>query len=204
MRFRLTLLPLGLAALTLTGCHVKLDEPVVTKQANATSNYVADASTPGTATTGQSPIAPKDDETKHKGYRRERIYQLWEIKTTKITVNGHPLTAWVMDDDSHRQEGMMFVRNEDFTPDQAMLFVFPNAQEQSFWMHNTLIDLDVAYIGKDKKVVRATTMKALDETSVPSQGPSMYVLEMKAGTIQRLGIKKGDSIDIPASVKASA
>ena len=69
-------------------------------------------------------------------------------------------------------------------------------------MKHTYIPLDIAYIAPDKTVVSTATMKPFDETNTPSKGSSQYVLEMKEGTLQRLGIQKGTKIDIPASVKA--
>ena len=87
-------------------------------------------------------------------------------------------------------------------PDQAMIFVFQNPSPQNFWMHNTLVDLDIAYIGTDKKVIKAATMKKLNDNTTPSGGPAQYALEMKAGTIARLGIAKGTRVDIPADLKA--
>src|SRR5579863_4153100 len=86
---------LPILGLAISGCHVKLDEPVVNSKANAASNYVVDKNAP-TATTTPVSMATKPttgtakdqgstsgDDKQHKGYRRERIYQLWTIKTTK-------------------------------------------------------------------------------------------------------------------------
>lgn len=97
----------------------------------------------------------------------------------------------------------MFVRDKDMQPDQAMIFVFPDARQQSFWMHNTYIPLDIAYIGQDKNVVSTATMQPLQDKNYPSDGKAMYVLEMKEGTLRRLGIGKGTHVEIPDTLKAT-
>jgi uncharacterized membrane protein (UPF0127 family) len=193
------LTPLIFVAFMLTGCHVNVDEPV--------ANQPQNSSVP--ATPAAVPVAEKvsaksaeDPQTK-PGYNPRRIHQLGDLKTATLTINGHKLKTWIMDNDSLREEGMMFLTDKEVKPDETMLFVFPEAREQSFWMHNTLIPLDIAYIGADKKVVRATTMKALDESSVPSNGKALYALEMKKGTNDRLHIAKGTTVDIPASIKTA-
>ena len=209
----------------ITGCKVDINEPQAASPtaatATATSGATAPASTGATTTThlttagksdttaktpGKKPDATPDPLQKDKenpAYNASRIYQLFNLKTAPLTINGQTLTAWIADNDSLRQEGLMFVKDNEIKPDQAMIFVFPDAKEQGFWMHNTYIPLDIAYIGSDKVVVSTATMKALDETNVPSHGKAQYALEMKTGTLQRLGINKGTRVEIPDSVKSA-
>lgn len=131
-----------------------------------------------------------------------RIYQLKELETTVVTIGKHKLKAWVMDTDSKRTEGMMFLQTKELKPDAAMLFVFPDEQERSFWMQNTYVPLDIAYIAKSGKIVSAKSMKPLDESGVPSDGAAMYVLEMQQGSFKRLGIKAGMRAIIDPKVKS--
>ncbi len=136
--------------------------------------------------------APKDVQVKPRpGTNPSRINQLYDLKTTTITIGPHKFKAWIMDDNSKRTEGMMFLTNAEFKDNETMLFVFPDEVERSFWMHNTLVDLDIAYIKKDGTLVSVHTMKALDETGVPSKGAAMYALEARAGLFKRLGIRAG-------------
>ncbi|MCA0360898.1 MAG: DUF192 domain-containing protein [Armatimonadetes bacterium] len=135
----------------------------------------------------------------------ERMYQLKELKTTKISIpEKMELTAWIMDTNSKRAEGMMHLLDADFTEKQGMLFVFNRAAYQRFWMRNTLVDLDIAYIHANGKINSIYTMKALDETTdYSSAAASLYVLEAKAGLFKKLGVKVGDTISIPKDVKAA-
>jgi uncharacterized membrane protein (UPF0127 family) len=136
------------------------------------------------------------------GYNPSRIYQLSTFKTADLGIDGHTLKTWIADTESKQQEGLMFVKDKDITDDQSMIFVYSNAGPQKFWMNHTYIPLDIAYIGPDKKVVSTATMKPFDLNNTPSGGSAQYALEMKVGSLSRLGIRKGTAIDIPPSVKS--
>lgn len=132
----------------------------------------------------------------------KRIYQLKDYGVAPISVGKAKLKAWIADTDSKRQEGMMFLTDKEVPKDGAMLFVFPSAAERKFWMHNTLIPLDIAYIDEKFVVISVAAMKAKDDSGVPSKGAAMYVLEMKNGAFKRLGIKVGQKLVIPTNIKA--
>lgn len=184
--------------LVLVGCQVKVDQPVTQAPEKATESTPA-PSAPTTA--AKSSLATSTPDEQKQGFNKNRVHQLYDLRTTTLTINGQKLTTYVMDNDALREEGFMFVKDEEVKPDQAMIFVFPDAKEQSFWMHNTIMPLDIAYIAPDKTVVSATTMKPMDDSSVPSHGKAMYALEMKKGTIERLGIHKGTKVEIPPEIK---
>ncbi len=131
-----------------------------------------------------------------------RTHQLKDLERIEVEIGPNKLKTWLMNSDAKRMEGMMWLTNKEVKPDDAMLFVFKDEDYLSFWMRNTLIPLDIAYINKRKQIVRATSMKALDETGVPSNYPAMYALEMKEGAFKRLGIREGMTVKMPASVKA--
>ncbi|MGZ3689956.1 MAG: DUF192 domain-containing protein [Pseudobdellovibrio sp.] len=75
--------------------------------------------------------------------------------------------------------------------DNGMIFIFEDEQIRDFWMKNTLIDLDIAYLNKDKKIIDIQTMKAVtsilqtDLPSYPSKGPAQYAVEMNAGWFKK-------------------
>ena len=189
------------AALFAVGCHVNVEEPPV-QNTQKTDTAPPQTAKGGTETKKETPRPVTAATTPAKGLNRNRIHQLYDLRTTTISINGQKLTAYLMDNDSLRNEGFMFVKDEDVQPNQSMLFVFPDEAERGFWMHNTIMPLDIAYIAKDKTVVSATSMQPLNDKNVPSNGKAMYALEMKKGTIERLGIHKGTKVEIPADVKA--
>jgi uncharacterized membrane protein (UPF0127 family) len=133
-----------------------------------------------------------------------QVEDLWVGETDPKTGKPqHKLKSWVMDTDAKRQEGLMFVLDGDIKQDEGMIFVFKYAENQRFWMMNTYIHLDIAYIGADYRIVKMYTMIAHDTTTdYSSIKPAKYVLEMKQGTIKRLGLKLGQVVSIPDKVKA--
>jgi len=89
--------------------------------------------------------------------------------------------------------GLMY--RESLPQDQGMLFVFPAAQIQSFWMRNTFIPLDIAFISSEGIIVDIQHMKPVDESVLyTSSAPALYALEVNAGWFASHGIEVGASV----------
>ncbi len=97
-------------------------------------------------------------------------------------------------------QGLMYRRS--MPADAGMLFEYDHPQPVAFWMKNTLIPLDMLFIGADGTVLdiheRAIPL-SLDP--IGSDKPVLGVLELNGGTVSRLGIKRGDRIDHPMFAK---
>jgi len=78
--------------------------------------------------------------------------------------------------------------------DRGMIFPYDPPQEVAFWMKNTLIPLDIVFIGVGGKIVRITNAQAMDLTPLPSGAPVTGVLEIAAGRAKQLGIREGDAV----------
>lgn len=94
-----------------------------------------------------------------------------------------------------RERGLMFRR--EMAPNSGMIFVFPRPEHQVFWMHNTLIPLDMVYIRADRTVlgiVKNATPETDDPREVP--GDSSFVLEVNGGQCDRWGLRAGDTVDL--------
>ena len=93
-------------------------------------------------------------------------------------------------------------------PDEGMLFEFTDSQVREFWMKDTLVDLDIAYIDMNKKIIDIQTMKAVtsmiqkDLPTYPSSGPAQYALEMKSGWFKKNGFTRGASMSFMARPKS--
>lgn len=101
---------------------------------------------------------------------------------------------WAIDP-AQRSCGLMF--REEMAEDHGMIFDFEAERQVSFWMRNTLISLDMIFIrdgGEVLNVAEDTTPLSLE--GVSSDGPVRYVLEVIAGTADRIGLEPGDMIDI--------
>ena len=94
--------------------------------------------------------------------------------------------------------GLMF--RQHMAPDAGMLFLYPTARETTFWMKNTLLPLDMLFIGDDGVIHHiAERTVPLSTNPIPSRGPTLMVLEVNGGTCDRLGIAPGDRLDYPAA-----
>jgi hypothetical protein len=88
-----------------------------------------------------------------------------------------------------RAQGLMY---RDEVPDgTGMLFVFPDSRVRSFWMANTYVALDIAYMDPSFRVVDIVAMEPLVTDSYPSQAPAMFGLEVRQGWFAEQGIGIG-------------
>ncbi|RAJ08406.1 hypothetical protein LX64_01057 [Chitinophaga skermanii] len=96
--------------------------------------------------------------------------------------------------DEERAKGLMYRRSMEET--QGMLFIFDVAEEQSFWMKNTYISLDLLYIGENKEIVSIQKYATpLSEDGLPSYKKALYVVEVVGGYCDKYHITYGDKID---------
>lgn len=145
--------------------------------------------------------AAQEDKKQVHRFVQDRAFQLDNLKQATCKIGKHVFRLWVMDTDAKRQEGMMHLKNDDFKQDEGMIFIFPNEDFRRFWMHNTLVDLDITYNDKEGRILNVYTMKAMDETTdYSSAGPAMSVIELKANTLKKLEIEAGSKWEIPESV----
>lgn len=111
----------------------------------------------------------------------------------QIKVGSIPLRVEIVQTDEERMRGLMF--REKLPEDQGMLFVFEAARIQTFWMRNTFIPLDIAFIDADGRIVDIQRMAPLDETqSYHSPAPVPYVLEVNAGWFEKHALKVGEFV----------
>lgn len=99
----------------------------------------------------------------------------------------------IADTDFDIQTGLMY--RDSMEKDQGMLFVFEDNEDRFFYMKNTKIPLDLIYISANKKIVSfQKNAKPFDESSLPSNAPAKYVLEINTGLVDQHSILVGDSI----------
>lgn len=118
-----------------------------------------------------------------------------EPKVAITTQDGRKVTfaVEIADTPSKREMGLQYRR--ELAADRGMLFIFPAESQQSFWMKNTPLPLDLIFINRERKIVgivEQTVPFSLDPRSVTA--PSHYVLEINGGLSKRHGIKAGDTV----------
>ena len=95
--------------------------------------------------------------------------------------------------EEQRARGLMF--RQVMPLDEAMLFDFGQPKPAAMWMKNTYVSLDMLFVRQDGTIAALaenTVPKSLDTISV--QEPVRGVIELAAGTVKRLGIKKDDKV----------
>ncbi|MBA4355020.1 MAG: hypothetical protein C0409_10025, partial [Novosphingobium sp.] len=85
-------------------------------------------------------------------------------------------------------KGLMF--RTQIGDDEAMIFLRNPPDRAAFWMRNTVIPLDIVFIGLDHKIMNiAENAVPYDETPLPAAGPTLAVFEINGGLAAKLGIK---------------
>ena len=87
--------------------------------------------------------------------------------------------------------------------DHGMVFCFDGDEERSFWMHNTRIPLDILYVDRLGRIVSIKQMKPYVEDPVPSDGACRYAIELNEGTAAKVGVRAGDILQLPATLKST-
>lgn len=116
-----------------------------------------------------------------------------QLPAVRLTIGQASVMAEIADDSAERSKGLM--GRTELADGTGMLFVFFEPQAMSFWMHDTLIPLSIAYINGQGIIREIHDMKPKDETPVPSIfGDLMYALEVPQGWFQRNKILPGDRV----------
>lgn len=188
----------------------------------ATVAFLNGCSSPSAATTNASPtnVPPTNatpsnttpsnatpDATVGRSSDDSRVYPRAELAVLPVKIKGQAYDLWSMDTGGKRQEGMMFLRDEDVKANQGMLFSFPEEQKgteaNGFWMRNTYLPLDIIYVSKSGRVVSVGKGVPFSEETVKPGGDYRSVIELKGGTAAKIGLKPGDAITLPSGIKAT-
>lgn len=96
-------------------------------------------------------------------------------------------------DQQAQEQGLMFRR--EMPPDHGMLFVYDRPRVIAMWMKNTVLSLDMLFVGADGRITRiARRAEPFSEEIISSGAPVRAVLELNGGTADRLSIRKGDRL----------
>ncbi|WP_416304965.1 DUF192 domain-containing protein [Neptunicella sp. SCSIO 80796] len=117
--------------------------------------------------------------------------QAQPLELIDIKINQLTLSVELADSPKERAKGLMGRK----TAKPGMLFVYNSPQETAFWMANTLIPLDLAYIDEKGVIVSIIQMQAMDESTHPSPGEVIGALEMELGWYAKHQVKVGDKIE---------
>lgn len=130
------------------------------------------------------------------------FYGLRELRSNihTIQVGNHKMKVDVANNPLKIAKGMMFKRSmpEDF---DGMLFILDEPQIARFWMKNTYIPLDIAFIDETHQIKDIQSMFIINsETEYVSPVPVKYVLEAPLGYLKNQGIQVNDFITLDSKV----
>jgi len=125
-----------------------------------------------------------------------------------VSIRGETFHLELAADDATRARGLMF--RTEIDPHGGMLFAFPYASMQEFWMGNCWTDMDIVFVDAIGRVTATHSMTAVEPQQpgesdeeyairVPrysSRLPAQFVLELAVGTAERLGIGVLDTLDL--------
>ena len=113
-----------------------------------------------------------------------------------ITQDGavHRFKVEVAATDEQQERGLMF--RTQMGPDEGMIFHHSTPIPATFWMKNTVIPLDIIFIGSDHRIINIeANAKPYSLDPRPSAGLTSAVLELNGGRAAQLGIGPGAKVD---------
>ena len=113
-----------------------------------------------------------------------------------LTENGrtHTIRAELAETPQQQAQGLMFRR--EMGADEGMLFPSDFPQIRSFWMRNTVIPLDLIFVGPDKRIINIiANAEPYSLDPLESAGPAIAVLELNGGRAAELGLKPGSRVE---------
>jgi len=100
--------------------------------------------------------------------------------------------AEIADTPQLRELGLMF--RERLASNSGMIFVFPHDMRLSFWMKDTPLPLDIAFIDEDFIIRQVESMTPYSTRGVRSSFPCKYALEVNSGFFDQHGVSIGSSL----------
>lgn len=93
-----------------------------------------------------------------------------------------------------RSQGL---KDRDFlAPGTGMIFVFGDEEVRSFWMQDTFIPLDIAYMDANARIIDIQQMEPQTTRLYTSSGPAMFALEVPEGWFAEMEIAVGAQAEI--------
>lgn len=111
------------------------------------------------------------------------------------------VTVEIAATERQREQGLML--RQSMAEDAGMLFLFPTDTTVGFWMRNTYLPLDIAYIDASGKVLEIRRAQPLDEAPLTPKGPYRYTLEVNQGWFERHGFGPGANVRLPSDLPSA-
>lgn len=113
-----------------------------------------------------------------------------ENPTALVLFGQDTIVAEVARTQQERSRGLMY--REELADDAGMLFIFPDNSVRGFWMQNTYIPLDIAFLDPSFRIVDIQQMEPMTTDQHAGRAPFSYALEVNQGWFEAHGVQIGD------------
>ncbi|WKC77283.1 DUF192 domain-containing protein [Borreliella valaisiana] len=110
----------------------------------------------------------------------------------EIVINGVKFFVKIASNEFDRAKGYMDTEKVEYG--KGMLFVFKKEQHLSFWMENTPLMLEIAYIDSSGIIKEVYDLEPYSRVNVNSLYKAKYALELPRGSFSKFKIKIGDKV----------
>ena len=126
---------------------------------------------------------------------RHPVSGLEIVPLTIVSANArHAFRVEVARTGAEQEKGLMF--RTAMGADEGMIFPMEPARQASFWMKNTVIALDLVFIGPDRRIESiAANAVPYSLSPIGSKGSVSAVLELNGGRAAQLGLAPGDKVE---------
>lgn len=112
-----------------------------------------------------------------------------------LQVGAEQLSVELALSEAEREQGLMYRRT--LGESEGMLFDLEHEEAHAFWMHDTCVPLDIAFLAADGTIVGiAENAAPLSDEPRQVACPSRYVVETRAGWFRRHGVVPGARIAV--------
>ena len=146
---------------------------------------------------GAGEASPAADQTAG-GQAAGAVHPVSGLAVVPVTITGgkarHTFRVEVAGTSAEQAKGLMF--RTQMGADEGMIFPMNPPRMASFWMRNTVIPLDLVFVGSDGRITNiAANAVPYDERPLASAGLVKGVLELNGGRAAQLGIVAGDLVE---------
>ena len=132
------------------------------------------------------------------GAQQPAVHPVSGLAVIPLTVTSlgktHTFRVEIARSPQEQAQGLLF--RTEMGPDEGMLFPYDPPRVLSYWMKNTVLPLDLVFIGPDYRVINvAADAVPYSEESILSDAPAIATLELNAGRAKELGIVAGAKVD---------
>jgi len=124
------------------------------------------------------------------------------LETREMPIAGEAFTVELAVAPADRRRGLM--HRSGLPAGRGMLFIYPEEASRAFWMKNVGFPIDILFLDGDGKLVSISPRAApCHRDPCPlyrSDAPARYVLELPAGTAERLDLRPGDHLPLPTAL----